>query len=107
MPRRSSGMRQPRPRTPEVSIVEKPLPVTLEELFKGVTKKMKIKRKTYDEATGKRSVQDKILDIQVKPGWKAGTKIKFTGVGDQEEGGVQDMHFIISQVSTSAIASQL
>lgn len=107
MPRRASGMRQPRGRTPEVSIVEKPLPLSLEEMFKGVTKKMKIKRKTYDEATGKRSVQDKILDIQVKPGWKAGTKIKFSGVGDQEEGGTQDMHFIISQVRPLSTSFEL
>lgn len=99
MPRRSSGMRPPRAQTPEVNIVEKPLPLTLEELFKGVTKKMKIKRKTYDDTTGKRSVQDKILEITVKPGWKAGTKIKYPRMGDQEEGGVQDMHFIVSEVS--------
>ena len=99
MPRRSSGMR-PRPKTPEVTIVEKPLPLTLEELYTGKKKKMNIKRKTYDEATGKRSVQEKPLEIDVKPGWKAGTKIKFPGVGDQEEGGVQDLHFIVTIVSS-------
>lgn len=97
-PRRSSGMR-PRAHTPEVSIVEKPLPLTLEELYKGVTKKMKIKRKTYDDTTGKRSVQDKILNISVKPGWKAGTKVKYQGMGDQEEGGSQDIHFVVSEVN--------
>ena len=93
-----AGMRpQPRPRTPEVTVVEKPLPVTLEELYKGAHKKLKVKRKTYDESTGKRSVQDKIVEIDIRPGMKAGSKFKFKGMGDQEEGGSQDLHFIIEE----------
>ncbi|MCJ1466896.1 hypothetical protein MMC07_005518 [Pseudocyphellaria aurata] len=92
-----SGARQHRAPTPEVTTVERPLPVTLEELFKGAHKKMKIKRKTYDPATNKRKIEDKILDMDIKPGYKAGTKIKFRGVGDQEEGGTQDLHFIVTE----------
>lgn len=88
-----------RERTPEVTTVERPLPLTLEELYRGTHKKMKIKRKTFDPKTNKRNVEDKILDMDIKPGYKAGTKIKFKGVGDQEEGGTQDLHFIISEVS--------
>jgi DnaJ homolog subfamily B member 4 len=88
---------QPRPRTPEVTVVEKSLPVTLEELFAGTHKKLKVKRKTYDEATGKRMVQDKIVEIDIKPGMKAGSKFKFKGIGDQEEGGLQDLHFILEE----------
>lgn len=87
-----------RERTPEVTTVERPLHVTLEELFKGANKKMRIKRKTFDPRTNKRNVEDKVLDVDVKPGWKSGTKIKFKGVGDQEEGGTQDLHFIITEV---------
>lgn len=87
--------------TPEVTTVERPLPVTLEELYKGSHKRMKIKRKTFDSRTGKRNVEDKILEMDIKPGYKAGTKIKFKGVGDQEEGGTQDMHFIVSEVCTT------
>ncbi|PGH08586.1 hypothetical protein GX51_01105 [Blastomyces parvus] len=83
--------------TPEVTTVERPLPLSLEELFTGVHKRMKIKRKTFDERTGKRSVEDKILEFDVKPGLKAGSKIKYAGVGDQEEGGTQDLHFIITE----------
>jgi len=90
-----------RERTPEVTTVERPLPLTLEELYKGTHKKMKIKRKTFDPRTNKRNVEDKILDMDIKPGYKAGTKIKFKGVGDQEEGGTQDLHFIITEVSPS------
>lgn len=97
--RRSGGpqLRPQRPRTPEVTTVERPLPVTLEELFHGAHKKMKIKRKTYDESTGKRRVEDKILEMDIKPGLKAGSKIKFKGVGDQEEGGQQDLVFVVTE----------
>ncbi|PGH29101.1 hypothetical protein GX50_08150 [[Emmonsia] crescens] len=98
-PRRKGGANgaQRRAPTPEVTTVERPLLLTLEELFTGVHKRMKIKRKTFDERTGKRSVEDKILEFDVKPGLKAGSKIKYAGVGDQEEGGTQDLHFIITE----------
>jgi len=85
--------------TPEVTTVERPLPLTLEELFKGTHKKMKIKRKAFDEVTGKRTTQDKVLEMDIKPGLKKGSKIKFKGVGDQEEGGQQDLHFVVEEVS--------
>lgn len=99
----NGGPRRHRAPTPEVTTVERPLPVTLEELFKGTHKKMKIKRKTFDQGTNKRKVEDKILDMEIRPGYKAGTKIKFRGVGDQEEGGTQDLHFIITEVRISFI----
>lgn len=88
--------RQARPPTPEVTVIERQLPVTLEELFKGAHKKLKIKRKTFN-AQGQRTTEDKILEMDIKPGLKAGSKIKFSGVGDQEEGGTQDMHFIVTE----------
>jgi DnaJ family protein B protein 4 len=94
---------RPRQPTPEVTTVERPLPLTLEELFRGTNKKMKIKRKTFDEATGKAQVQDRILEMYIKPGLKAGSKIKFKAVGDQEEGGTQDLHFIVSEVSSFSV----
>jgi hypothetical protein len=59
---------------------------------------MKIKRKTFDE-TGKRVQSDQILEVPIKPGLKKGSKIKFNGVGDQVEGGRQDLHFIVEEVS--------
>ncbi|OAR02607.1 hypothetical protein LLEC1_02512 [Akanthomyces lecanii] len=97
-----SGRQRPRastssrPREPEISTVERPLPVTLEELFNGVEKKMKIKRKTFDD-TGKRIQSDKILNVPIKAGLKKGSKIKFSGVGDQVEGGRQDLHFVVEE----------
>jgi DnaJ family protein B protein 4 len=97
---RSGFAEQPRNRepTPEVTTVERPLALTLEELYNGTTKKMKIKRKTFDE-TGKRVQTDQILEVPIKPGLKKGSKIKFNGVGDQVEGGRQDLHFIVEEVS--------
>lgn len=83
--------------TTEVSTVERPLALTLEELYNGTHKKMKIKRKAFDELTGKRTTQDKVLEMDIKPGLKKGSKIKFKGVGDQEEGGQQDLHFVVEE----------
>jgi DnaJ family protein B protein 4 len=93
-----AGRTAQRAATPEVTTVERPLPLTLEELFKGTHKKMKIKRKAFDEVTGKRTTQDKVLEMDIKPGLKKGSKIKFKGVGDQEEGGQQDLHFVVEEV---------
>jgi hypothetical protein len=92
------GRRAPEP---EVTVVEKPLAVSLEELYNGTTKKLKIKRKTYDSDTGRQSTQDRILEVPIKKGLKAGSKIKFSDVGDQVEGGTQDLHFIVSEVSSA------
>ena len=63
--------------------VERDLPLTLDELFTGCTKKMKISRKVLNDDMHTTSVKDKILTINVKPGWKEGTKITFPEEGDQ------------------------
>lgn len=85
-----------------VTIVEKSLPITLEDIFHGATKKFKIKRKALDLATGLSSTQDRILDVPIKRGLKPGSKIKFAGVGDQVDGGSQDLHFIVEEVCRSS-----
>lgn len=90
------SMRSARAPTPEVTTVERPLPVSLEDLFNGVTKKMKIKRKMFDDS-GKRTTTDTVLEVPIKPGLKKGSRIRFTGVGDQEEGGQQDLCFIVEE----------
>ncbi|KAL2197398.1 hypothetical protein P885DRAFT_35737 [Corynascus similis CBS 632.67] len=90
------SMRGARATTPEVTTVERPLALSLEDLFSGVTKKMKIKRKMFDE-TGKRTTTDTVLEVPIKPGLKKGSKIRFKGVGDQEEGGQQDLVFIVEE----------
>jgi DnaJ homolog subfamily B member 4 len=84
--------------TPEPSVVEMPLALTLEELFHGTTKKVVTKSKAFDQS-GKRSVQEITLEASIKPGMRVGSKLKYRGVGDQEEGGRQDVHLIITEVS--------
>ncbi|KUI52699.1 Protein psi1 [Cytospora mali] len=94
----TGGGRSARQPTPEVTTVERPLPVSLEDMFKGANKKMKIKRKTFDD-TGKRTTTDQVLDVPIKAGLKKGSKIRFKGVGDQEEGGQQDLCFVVEEKS--------
>ena len=96
---RSGSSPYMRRREPEVetTVVEKPLPVSLEDLFNGTTKKLKVQRKSYDQQTGKQNVEDKILSVPIKKGLKAGSKIKYPDMGDQVEGGTQDLHFIVKE----------
>ncbi|EEA24471.1 Molecular chaperone (DnaJ superfamily) [Talaromyces marneffei ATCC 18224] len=82
--------------TPEPQVVEKPLNLTLEELFNGTTKKVTTKSKTFDPS-GKRTVQDITLEAKIKPGLRTGSKLKYKGVGDQEEGGRQDVHLVVTE----------
>ena len=60
-----------------------PLRCTLEELHSGCTKKLKIKRKVIDPVTRHASSSEKIIVINVKAGWKAGTKLNYAGEGDE------------------------
>jgi len=57
--------------------------VSLEDIYKGATKKMKITRKVLNTDGRTTRLEDKVLTINIKPGWKAGTKITFPKEGDQ------------------------
>lgn len=75
--------------------VEHDLYVTLEDIEKGCTKKMKISR-TVMQPDGSSRKEEKVLNISVKPGWKSGTKITFQREGDQTPGKIPaDIVFII------------
>lgn len=91
------GSRRGREATPEVTTVERALPLSLEDLFNGATKRMRVKGVKYDES-GKVVRTEPILEVPIKPGLKKGSKIKFPNVGDEVEGGRQDLHFIIEEV---------
>jgi DnaJ family protein B protein 4 len=84
--------------TPNVTVLEKPLHVTLEDLFTGITKKMKVKRKTYDASTGTCGIEERLLVAPIRKGLKAGSKIKFFKGGDEDENTQQDLHFIVVEV---------
>jgi len=55
---------------------------SLEELYVGKTKKMKITKRIQDSNTNSITTVSKLLTIDIKPGWKQGTKIRFNGEGD-------------------------
>lgn len=76
--------------------IEHDLYVTLEEVMKGTVKKMKITRRVLNPDGKTSRKEDKVLTINVKPGWKAGTKITFQKEGDQNPGSLPaDIIFII------------
>lgn len=77
--------------------IERTLPCSLEDLYKGTTKKMKISRDATD-ATGRSTTVEEILTIEIKPGWKKGTKITFPEKGNEQRGVIpSDLIFIIDE----------
>ncbi|XP_065910034.1 dnaJ homolog subfamily B member 1-like [Dysidea avara] len=71
--------------------------VSLDELYTGCTKKLKISRRVVSP-DGTSSLQEKILTVDIKPGWKAGTKVTFPEEGDQYPGRIPaDVMFIIKE----------
>lgn len=75
--------------------IEHDLYVSLEEINSGCTKKMKISKMVM-QPDGSAQKEEKILQINIKPGWKAGTKITFPREGDIVPGKVPaDIVFII------------
>uniref|UniRef100_A0A8C2NRJ8 Chaperone DnaJ C-terminal domain-containing protein n=1 Tax=Capra hircus TaxID=9925 RepID=A0A8C2NRJ8_CAPHI len=63
--------------------IERDLYLSLEDLFFGCTKKIKISRRVLNEDGYSSTIKDKILTIDVKPGWRQGTRITFEKEGDQ------------------------
>ncbi|KGN47935.1 dnaJ homolog subfamily B member 4 [Cucumis sativus] len=73
----STALKKPPP-------VEKKLECTLEELCEGCIKKIMITRDAI--VNGIIVQEEELLRIEVKPGWKKGTKITFEGKGDEKPG---------------------
>ncbi|KAJ9057577.1 Molecular chaperone (DnaJ super) [Entomophthora muscae] len=73
--------------------VSRTLPISLEDLYSGVTKKLKITSKTRSGGSS-----EKIITLDVKPGWKSGTKITYANEGDElPNGQYQGLEFVISE----------
>lgn len=94
MPNGSSRGR-PRPASPQTpsgpSEITRPLKVSLEDLYSGATKRLKVGRKLLHGGT-----EEKVLEIQVYPGWKSGTKIRFPKAGNEQAAGdAQDLVFVV------------
>ncbi|XP_065295079.1 dnaJ protein homolog 1-like [Dermacentor albipictus] len=64
------------------------LALTLEEVLRGCVKNMKVTRTVTAPDGSSQYREQKILTINVKPGWKAGTKIRFEREGDRLPGRV-------------------
>ncbi|XP_005998992.1 dnaJ homolog subfamily B member 4 isoform X2 [Latimeria chalumnae] len=72
------------------------LKVSIEEIYNGCTKRMKISRKKLNPDGRTVRVEDKILTIEIKRGWKEGTKITFPREGDETPNTIPaDIVFII------------
>eukprot|EP00201_Polytomella_parva_P008146 CAMPEP_0175057656 /NCGR_PEP_ID=MMETSP0052_2-20121109/11383_1 /TAXON_ID=51329 ORGANISM="Polytomella parva, Strain SAG 63-3" /NCGR_SAMPLE_ID=MMETSP0052_2 /ASSEMBLY_ACC=CAM_ASM_000194 /LENGTH=208 /DNA_ID=CAMNT_0016322889 /DNA_START=179 /DNA_END=806 /DNA_ORIENTATION=+ len=74
------------------------LQVSLEDLLQGCKKKLKVTRHVLDRATqAKVSVQE-VLEVDIKPGWKAGTRVTFEGKGDERVSGqADDLVFVVRE----------
>ncbi|XP_047096105.1 dnaJ homolog subfamily B member 13-like [Lolium rigidum] len=83
--------------TRKAAAIERQLACSLEDLHKGATKKMKISRDVLDSAGKPMSVEE-ILTIDIKPGWKKGTKITFPEKGNETRNVIpSDLVFIIEE----------
>lgn len=89
-----SGMRGGAARGPrKAPPVKQQLPVSLEDLFTGTTKRLRVTRKLANGTTA-----DKVLEVPVKAGWKKGTTITFEKEGDEAPGVIPaDIVFVIGE----------
>ncbi|KAH3756952.1 dnaJsubfamily B member 13 [Pelomyxa schiedti] len=86
---------KPRSRIPEP--IYREFHCSLDELYKGAVKRLKV-TKTITDNSGNMSQSSKVLTIDVKPGWKEGTKVTFEREGDEVPGSVPaDIVFVLKQ----------
>lgn len=77
------------------------LECTLKELYNGCVKKINVIRKRFDPA-GELVDNEKVLVINVKPGWKKGTKVTFVSEGDEASDTIaQDIIFVVQEEENS------
>lgn len=95
------GQQQRQSRQPqEPVLVKKKLPVSLEELRAGFTKKLKVTKRIQDSTSGVIKSVSNVLTIEGKPGWKRGTKVTFPNAGDEMNGQPQqNIQFEIDEKS--------
>jgi len=74
--------------------IEHDISVTLEELNEGITKKFNIKRDRIQN--GRLSREGKLFQVDVKRGWKDGTKVRYPQEANEEVGKLPgDIVFVI------------
>ncbi|KAF6265221.1 hypothetical protein COO60DRAFT_1697828 [Scenedesmus sp. NREL 46B-D3] len=74
------------------------LALSLDEIYTGGTKRLKVTRHVFDEQQGKSVARADVLEVPVKAGWKPGTKITYAGMGDREPGRpADDLVFVVAE----------
>lgn len=91
------GMNGGPPRRRKDSPCEIKLACTLEELYSGTTKKLKMTRQRL--GTDNRPYkEEELLTVDVKPGWKKGTKVTFQNRGDEKPNTIPaDVVFVLDE----------
>lgn len=85
-------------REPRSTVLNVKLECSLEQLYTGCTKKLKITRKVYDANTNSIRKEDKTYEVPIKKGWKDGTKVTYAGAGDiLPNAPPQDIVFVVSE----------
>merc|ERR1719250_140985 len=75
--------------------IEKEVLVSLEDIATGCQKKLKINKNIHRE-DGSITKESKVITLNIKAGWKSGTKVTFENEGDQVPGKIPaDIAFII------------
>ncbi|XP_057432187.1 uncharacterized protein LOC130724936 [Lotus japonicus] len=59
-------------------VMEYKLECTLEQIYNGCTRRMKVKQTVPDQFIGWKDVGEEIFNVEIAPGWKKGTKIMFS-----------------------------
>jgi DnaJ family protein B protein 4 len=82
------------PSTSQPSEITRPFKVSLEDLYNGAVKRLKVGRRLLSG-----TMEEKVLEIEVLPGWKVGTKIRFPHAGNEQQGGAeaQDLVFVVEE----------
>lgn len=96
----ASKLNKPGPKVSEPVMYD--LECTLRELYNGCSKKFDVTRKRFSP-DGQLIDETKQLSINVKPGWKKGTKITFPGEGDESKTATTpDIVFVVKEKAESS-----
>jgi len=72
--------------------------LTLQELYTGLTKKLKVTRTIYDERGDQRQ-ESNVIEVKIGAGWKTGMKITYPEAGDKHpRRPAQDLVFVIEEI---------
>eukprot|EP01123_Difflugia_compressa_P013372 TRINITY_DN6155_c0_g1_i1.p1 TRINITY_DN6155_c0_g1~~TRINITY_DN6155_c0_g1_i1.p1 ORF type:complete len:333 (+),score=66.63 TRINITY_DN6155_c0_g1_i1:50-1000(+) len=77
--------------------IKREFELSLEDLYRGKVKKFNVTKNITDDSSNTHK-ESKVLEINVQPGWKDGTKITFHNEGDVRPGSEPaDMIFVVKQ----------